>query len=176
MQYMQYTEEWFEKNKHTEEWYEIMSEYFRKKKSFENYLDCISHDIQAINKSLLNKDYDRVREYAGHVENIIERVRKTMEEIPELKTFEIEKFLEESLNESTVALRRCPKRNTNSNTTWSDRYYKEESYEEKKARWDYEESQRNRLHMQRHVEWMQQQPWFNNYHMEWVEQQPWYNN
>lgn len=155
---MQYTEEWFEKNKHTEEWYEIMSEYFRKKKSFKNYLDYISHDIQVINKSLLNNDYDAVREYAGYVESTVERERKTMEEIPELKTPEIEKFLDESLNEAKAALRKCPKRNTNSNTTWAERFYKEESYEEKKARWDYEESQR----YQRHMEWLQQQPWFNH--------------
>lgn len=158
MQYKQYTEEWFEKNKHTEEWYEIMSEYFRKKESFKEYLDCISHDIQVINKYLLNKDYDTVREYAGYVENTVERERKTMEEIPELKTFEIEKFLEESLNEAKAALRRCPKRNTNSNTTWSERFYKVESEEEKRARWRYEESQR----YQRHMEWLQQQPWFNH--------------
>ena len=124
----------------------------------------------------MSKDYDKVREYAGYVECIVERERKTMEDIPELKTFEVEKFLEESLNEAKAALRRCPKRDTISNTTWSDRYYKEESYQEKKARWDYEESQRNRLRMQSHVEWMQRQPWFNDYHMEWVEQQPWYNN
>lgn len=175
MQYMQYTEEWFEKNKYTEEWHEIMSEYFRKKKSFKEYLDCISSYIQVINKNYSSEDYDKVREYAGYAENTIERARKTMEEIPELKTFEVEKFLEESLNESTVALRNCPRQNTNT-TTWSDRYYKEESYEEKKARWDYMESQRNRLRMQSHVEWMQRQPWFNNYHMEWVQQQPWYNH
>lgn len=157
MQYMQYTEEWFKKNKYTEEWYEIMSEYFRKKESFKEYLDCISNDIQAINKSLLNKDYDTVREYVGYTESIIKRAKKIMEEIPELKTFEVEKFLEESLNEANVALRRCPRQNTNT-TTWSDRYYKEESYEEKKARWDYEESQREYRNMQ----WLQQQPWFNH--------------
>ena len=133
-------------------------EYFRKKKSFKNYLDCISHEIQVINKYLLNNDYDTVREYAGYAENTIERVRKTMEEIPELKSPEIENFLEESLNEAKAALRRCPKRNSNSNITWSDRYYKEESYEEKKARWDYEENQREYRNMQ----WLQQQPWFNH--------------
>lgn len=175
MRYKQYTEEWFEKHKGTDEEYEIYFEYSRRKNSFKEELEVISRYIQVINKYLLNNDYDRVREYAGYVECIVERERKTMEDIPELKTFEVEKFLEESLNEAKEALRRCPKRNSNSNTTWSDRYYKEESYEEKKARWDYEESQRNRLRMQRHVEWMQQQPWFNNYHMEWVERQPWYN-
>lgn len=162
MQYKQYTEEWFVKNKYTEEWYEVMSEYFRKKKSFKNYLDSISHDIEVINKYLLEKDYDKVRECAGFAENTIKRARKTMEEIPELKTFEVEKFLEESLNEAKVALRRCPIQNTNtntySNTPWSDRYYKEESYQEKKARWDYEESQM----YQRKMEWLQQQPWFNH--------------
>ena len=158
MQYKQYTEEWFEKNKHTEEWYEIMSEYFRKKKSFKNYLDSISHDIEVINKYLLEKDYDRVRECAGYAENTIERVRKTMEEIPELKSPEIEKFLEESLNEAKAALRRCSSLNSDTaSRPWSDRYtYREESYQEKKARWDYEESQR----YQRYREWLQQQPWY----------------
>lgn len=132
-------------------------EWFEKKEFFEQYLDIISYDIQVINKSLLNKDYDKVREYVGYVENIIERVRKTMEEISELKTPKIEKFLEESLNEAKAALRRCPRQNTNT-TTWSDRYYKEESYQEKKARWDYEESQREYRNMQ----WLQKQPWFNH--------------
>lgn len=133
-------------------------EWFEKKEFFEQYLDIISYDIQVINKSLLNKDYDKVREYVGYVENTIERERKTMEEYPELKSQEIEKFLEESLNEAKAALRRCPKRDTISNTTWSDKYYKEESYQEKKARWDYEESQREYRNMQ----WKQQQPWFNH--------------
>ena len=151
MQYKKYTEEWFEKNKYTEEWDEVMSEYFRKKKSFKDYLDCISHDIQVINKYLLNNDYDTVREYVGYVENTVERERKTMEEIPELKTFEVEKFLEESLNEAKAALRRCPKRNTNSNTTWSERFYKVESEEEKRARWRYEESRDYQRHRE---EWI----------------------
>lgn len=165
MQYKQYTEEWFEKNKHTEEWYEVMEEYFAKKKSFKNYLDSISHYIEAINEYLLEKKYDKVREYAGYAEHAIERERKTMEEIPELKSPEIEKFLEESLNEAKSAISRCPKQNTNtntntySNTPWSDRYNRrEESYQEKKARWDYEESQ----NYQRLMEWKQQQPWFNH--------------
>lgn len=173
MQYKQYTEEWFEKNKYTEEWDKVTDEYFAKTKSFKNHLDCISYDIEAINEYLLEKKYNKVREYAGAAESLIEGARKIMEEIPELKSPETEKFLEESLNEAKAALRRCPEQNTD--TTWSDRYsYREESYQEKKARWDYEESQRNRINMQRHVEWMQQQPWFNDYHMEWVEQQPWY--
>jgi hypothetical protein len=155
---MQYTEEWFEKNKHTEEWYEIMSEYFRKKKSFKNYLDCISHDIQVIKKYLLKNDYDTVREYAGYAENTIERERKTMGEIPELKTFEVEKFLEESLNEVKAALRRCPRQNTNtySDTPWSERFYKAESEEEKRARWRYEDSQREYRNMQE----LLKQPWY----------------
>ena len=132
-------------------------ERFRKKKYFKDYLDCISHDIEVINKYLLKNDYDTVREYAGYAESTIKRVRKTMEELPELKSPEIEKFLEESLNEAKTALRRCPSQN--SNTTWSDRYIcKEESYQEKKARWDYEDSQR----YQRLMEWKQQQPWFNH--------------
>lgn len=132
-------------------------EWFRKKKYFKEYLDIISYDIQVINKSLLNNDYDKVREYAGYVENIVERERKTMEEIPELKSPEIEKFLEESLNEAKAALRRCPSRK--SNTSWSDRYITErESYQEKKARWDYEESQREYRNMQ----WLQKQSWFNH--------------
>lgn len=132
-------------------------EYFEKKKSFKNYLDCISHDIRVMNKYLLKNDYDIVREYAGYAEHTIERERKTMEEYPELKSPEIEKFLEESLNEVKAALRRCPRQNTNT-TTWSDRYYKEESYQEKKARWDYEDSQIEYRNMQ----WKQQQPWFNH--------------
>lgn len=144
MQYKQYTEEWFVKNKHTEEWYDVMDEYFAKKKSFKNYLDSISNYIEAINEYLLEKKYDKVREYAGYVESTIERERKTMEEIPELKSPEIEKFLEESLNEAKAALRRCPIRNSDTTPRpWSDRYsYREESYQEKKARWDYEESKR----------------------------------
>ena len=159
MQYKQYTEEWFVKNKYTEEWYDVMEEYFAKKKSFKNYLDSISHYIEAINEYLLEKKYDKVREYAGYAESTIERERKTMEEIPELKSPETEKFLKESLTEAKAALRRCPIQNTNTytNTPWSDRYYKEESYQEKKARWDYEESQM----YQRNMAWKQQQPWFN---------------
>lgn len=136
-------------------------ERFRKKKYFKDYLDCISHDIKVMNKYLLKRDYDTVREYAGFADGTIKRVRKTMEEIPELKSPEIEKFLEESLNEAKAALRRCPEQKTNtySNTPWSDRYNrKEESYQEKKARWDYEESQ----NYQRLMEWKQQQPWFNH--------------
>lgn len=161
MQYKQYTEEWFVKNKYTEEWDKVTDEYFAKKKSFKNYLDCISDYIEVINEYLLKRDYDTVREYVGYVESTIERERKTMEEIPELKSQEIEKFLEESLNEVKAALRRCPRQNTNTNTNtpWSDRYNrKEESYQEKKARWDYEESQ----NYQRLMEWKQQQPWFNH--------------
>lgn len=160
MQYMQYTDEWFEKNKHTEEWYEVMSEYFRKKKSFKESLDFISSAIEEISEYLSEKKYDKVREYAGYVESTIERVRKTMEEIPELKSTETEKFLEESLNKAKAALRRCPEQNTNTTSRpWSDRYNrKEESYQEKKARWDYEDSQRE----QRLMEWKQQQPWFNH--------------
>jgi hypothetical protein len=91
----------------------------------------------------LKRDYDKVREYAGYTEHAIERELKTMEEIPELKSPETEKFLEESLNKAKLALRRCPEQNTNIIRPWSDRYsYREESYQEKKARWDYEESQR----------------------------------
>lgn len=159
MQYKQYTEEWFVKNKHTEEWYEVMDEYFAKKKSFKNYLDSISNYIEAINEYLLEKKYDKVREYAGYAEHAIERERKTMEEIPELKTFEVEKFLEESLNKAKAALRRCPEQNTNTTSRpWSDRYsYREESYQEKKARWDYEESQR----YQRYREEGLKKGWFN---------------
>jgi hypothetical protein len=160
MQYKQYTEEWFEKNKYTEEWDKVTDEYFAKKKSFKNYLECISDYIQSINEYLLERKYDEVREYAGYAESTIERERKTMEEIPELKTPETEKFLEESLNKAKAAIRRCPEQNTNtySNTPWSDRYYKEESYQEKKARWDYEDSQIEYRNMQ----WKQQQPWFNH--------------
>ena len=160
MQYKQYTEEWFVKNKHTEAWYDVMDEYFAKKKSFKNYLECISDYIQTINEYLLKRDYDTVREYAGYVESTIERERKTMEEIPELKSPETEKFLEESLKKAKAALRRCPEQNTNTTSRpWSDRYsYREESYQEKKARWDYEESQM----YQRNMEWKQQQPWFNH--------------
>lgn len=134
-------------------------EYFRKKKYFKDYLDFISFDIEVISEYLLEKKYDKVREYAGYAESTIKRVRKTMEEIPELKSPEIEKFLEESLNAAKAALRRCPEQNNNIiSRPWSDRYYKEESYQEKKARWDYEESQM----YQRNIEWMQQQPWFNH--------------
>lgn len=160
MQYKQYTAEWFEKNKYTEEWDKVTDEYFAKKKSFKNYLECISDYIEVINEYLLEKKYDKVREYAGYVESTIERERKTMEEIPELKSPETEKFLEESLNEAKAALRRCTEQNTNTTSRpWSDRYsYREESYQEKKARWDYEDSQ----NYQRCMKWMQQQPWFNH--------------
>lgn len=160
MQYKQYTEEWFVKNKYTEEWDKVTDEYFAKKKSFKNYLECISDYIQSINEYLLERKYDKVREYAGYAESTIERERKTMEEIPELKTHETEKFLEESLNKAKAALRRCPEQNTNTTSRpWSDRYsYREESYAEKKVRWDYEESQQEYRNMQ----WLQQQPWFNH--------------
>lgn len=159
MQYKQYTEEWFVKNKYTEEWDKVTEEYFAKKKSFKNYLDFISSAIEAISEYLLKRDYDKVREYAGYVESTIERERKTMEEIPELKSPETEKFLEESLNKAKAALRRCPERNTNTTSRpWSDRYsYREESYQEKKARWDYEESQR----YQRYREEGLKKGWFN---------------
>lgn len=136
-------------------------ERFRKKKYFKDYLDFISSAIEAISEYLLEKKYDKVREYAGYAESTIKRVRKTMEELPELKSPATEKFLEDSLNEAKAALRRCPSQNTNtySNTPWADRYNrKEESYQEKKARWDYEESQREH----RLMEWKQQQPWFNH--------------
>jgi hypothetical protein len=135
-------------------------EWFEKKEFFKQYLDIISYDIQVINKSLLNKDYDKAREYVGYVENIIERERKTMEEYPEFKSPEIEKFLEESLNEAKAILHKCPSLNSNTTTRpWSDRYNTErESYQEKKARWDYEDSQR----YQRLMEWKQQQHWFNH--------------
>lgn len=128
-------------------------EYFEKKKSFKNYLDCISHDIRVMNKYLLKNDYDTVREYAGYAEHTIERERKTMEEYPELKSPEIEKFLKESLNEVKAALRKCPRQNTNtySNTPWSDRYYKVESEEEKRARWRYEDSRDYQRHRE---EWL----------------------
>lgn len=133
-------------------------EYFEKKEFFKQYLDCISNDIQVINKSLLNKNYNKVREYAGYVENTIERERKTMEEYPEFKSPEIEKFLEESLNEVKAALRRCPRQNTNtySDTPWSERFYKAESEEEKRARWRYEDSQREYRNMQE----LLKQPWY----------------
>lgn len=158
MQYKQYTAEWFEKNKYTEEWDKVTEEYFAKKKSFKNYLDFISSTIEAISEYLLKRDYDKVREYAGYVESTIERERKTMEEIPELKSPETEKFLEESLNKAKSALRRCPEQNTNIIRPWSDRYtYKEESWEEKNARWNYEESQR----YQRYREEGLEKGWFN---------------
>lgn len=88
--------------------------------------DWISHYIQVINKSLLNKDYDKVREYVGYAEGLIEQARKTMEENPEMKSPKMEKFLEESLNKAKEILHRCPTRNAN--TTWDDRYTEEESY------------------------------------------------
>ena len=131
-------------------------EWFEQKEYFECELEWISHYVEVINKSLLNKDYDTVREYVGHVEKTIESARKRMEKYPGMTSPKIEKFLEESLNEAKAALRRCPSQN--SNTTWSDRYIrKEESYQEKKARWDYEESRK----YHRYREELQQKPWFN---------------
>mgnify|MGYP003294455020 CR=1 FL=1 len=102
-------------------------EWFEQKEYFKCELEWISHFVEVINKSLLNKDYDIIREYVGHVEKTIESARKRMEKYPEFKSPKIEKLLKESLDEAKAALRRCPRQNTN--TTWSDRYTDErESY------------------------------------------------
>lgn len=144
-----YSNNWFEKEDYTKFGYKRVH-------GLEQYLNWISNDIQVINKYLLNNDYDTVREYAGYAENNIERARKTMEENPEMKSPKIEKFLEESLNKVKAALRRCPSRN--SNTTWSGRYEEREreSEEEKRARWRYEDSQREYRNMQE----LLKQPWY----------------
>lgn len=140
---------WFEK----EDYAKFEYEHFY---SFERKLDWILHDSRKINKDYLIVDYDIISRYVKCLEEDIADARKTMEENPEMKSPKIEKFLEETLNEVKAILHKCPRQN--SNTSWSDKYYKEESYQEKKARWDYEESQR----YQRHMEWLQKQPWFNH--------------
>lgn len=135
-------------------------EWFEQKEYFECELEWISHYVEAINKSLLNEDYDTIREYVGHVEKTIESARKRMEKYTGMTSPKIEKFLEESLNEAKAILHKCSSLNSNTTTRpWSDRYNTErERYQEKKARWDYEESQS----YQRLMEWKQQQPWFNH--------------
>lgn len=135
-------------------------EWFEQKEYFECELEWISHYVEVINKSLLTKDYDTIREYVGHVEKTIESARKRMEKYAGMTSPKIEKLLEETLNEVKAALRSCPEQNTNTTSRpWSDRYNrKEESYQEKKARWDYEDSQS----YQRLMECKQQQPWFNH--------------
>jgi hypothetical protein len=78
-----------------------------------------------------------------------------MEENPEMKSPKIVNFLEETLNEAKANLHRCSRRSAN--TTWDDRYTEEESYQERKARWDYWRSVREA----RYREEQQQEPWFN---------------
>ena len=141
---------WFEQ----EDYAKFECGHFRR---FERDLDWILHNSQKFNKNYLEMDYDRINKCVELLKEYIEAAWETMAKNPEMKTPKIEKFLEETLNEANAILHKCTRQNTNT-TTWSDRYYKEESYEEKKARWDYEESQR----YQRHMEWLQQQPWFNH--------------
>jgi hypothetical protein len=101
-------------------------------------------------------DSDRIRKCVTLLKESIKDAEKIMAKNPEMKSLKIEKFLEETLNEANAILHKCTRQNTN--TPWSDRYYKEESYQEKKARWDYEDSQIEYRNMQ----WKQQQPWFNH--------------
>lgn len=143
-----YSHKWFEK----EDYANYESEHFH---SFERKLDWILHDFNHINKSYLNLDYDTISGYVKDLEKDIAAARKIMEENPEMKSPKIEKFLEETLNEAKVTLHRCPRRNAN--TTWEDRYTEEESYQERKARWDYWRS----LREEHYREEQQKEPWFN---------------
>ena len=127
-------------------------------RSFERDLDWILHNSRKFYKNYLEMDYDRISKCVKLLKEYIANARETMAENPEMKSLKIERFLEETLNETNAILHKCTKRNTISNTTWSERFYKVESEEEKRARWDYEDSQREYRNMQ----WLQQQPWFNH--------------
>ncbi len=140
---------WFEQ----EDYAKFECGHFRR---FERNLDWILHNSRKFNKNYLEMDYDRISKCVKLLKEYIAEARKTMEENPEMKSPKIEKFLEETLNEANAILHKCTRQNTNTN--WSKRFYKEESEEEKRARWRYEESQR----YQRHMEWLQKQPWFNH--------------
>jgi hypothetical protein len=125
-------------------------------RSFERNLDWILHNSQKFNKNYLEMDDDRISKCVELLKEYIENAREAMAKNPEMKSPKIEKFLEETLNEANAILHKRTRQNTD--TTWSGRYYKEESWEEKNARWRYEESQREYRNMQ----WLQQQPWFNH--------------
>jgi hypothetical protein len=140
---------WFEQ----EDYAKFECGHFR---SFERNLDWILHNSQKFNKNYLEMDDDRISKCVELLKEYIENAEKTMAKNPEMKSPKIEKFLEETLNEANAILHKRTRQNTN--TTWSGRYYKEESWEEKNARWRYEESQREYRNMQ----WLQQQPWFNH--------------
>lgn len=142
-----YSHKWFEK----EDYAKFESEHFH---YFERKLDWILCDFNHINKSYLNLDYDTISGYVKDLEKDIVDARKIMEENPEMKSPKIEKFLEDTFNEAKAILHRCPTRNTN--TTWDDKYIEEESYQERKARWDYWRS----LREERYREEQQQEPWF----------------
>lgn len=142
---------WFEQ----EDYAKFECGHFRR---FERDLDWILHNSQKFNKNYLEMDYDRINKCVELLKEYIEAAWETMAKNSEMKTPKIEKFLEETLNEANAILHKCTRQNTN--TTWSGRYEEREreSEEEKRARWRYEESQR----YQRHMEWLQQQPWFNH--------------
>lgn len=122
--------------------------------SFERDLDWILHNSRKFNKNYLEMDSDRISKCVEHLKESIADAEKTMAKNPEMKSLKIEKFLEETLNEANAILHKCTRQNTN--TTWSGRFYKEESWAEKNARWRYEESQQEYRNMQ----WLQQQPWY----------------
>jgi hypothetical protein len=113
-------------------------------RSFERNLDWILHNSQKFNKNYLEMDDDRFSKCVELLKEYIENAREAMAKNPEMKSPKIEKFLEETLNEANAILHKRTRQNANtySTTPWTNRYYKEESYAEKKARWDYEESQR----------------------------------
>lgn len=140
---------WFEQ----EDYAKFECGHFR---SFERDLDWILHNSRKFNKNYLEMDSDRISKCVTLLKESIADAEKTMAKNPEMKSLKIEKFLEETLNEANAILHKCTRQNTN--TTWSGRYYKEESWAEKNARWRYEESQQEYRNMQE----LQQQPWFNH--------------
>lgn len=123
------------------------------KKEFGTALESILSDNQVIENSLLNGDYDTVRERVEHLENYVERARATMERYWELGSPAREKFLEESLRKAKESLDRCPRQ-----PAWmTNKIIEEESEQERRERMRRWESMRE----YRDREWLQQQPWFS---------------
>lgn len=126
------------------------------KEEFGTALESILSDNQVIENSLLNGDYDTVRERVEHLENYVKRARATMQRYWELGSPAREKFLEESLRKAKESLDRCPRQ-----PAWiTNKIIEEESEQERRERrermrrWESIRQYRDR-------EWLQQQPWFS---------------
>lgn len=126
------------------------------KEEFGIALKSILSDNQVIENSLLNGDYDTVRERVEHLENYVKRARATMERYCELGSPARYNFLEESLRKAKESLDRCPRQ-----PAWiTNKIVEEESEQERRERrermrrWESMREYRDR-------EWLQQQPWFS---------------